>query len=155
MVRETWVQSQVASYQRLLKWYLIPPCLTLSNIRCVSRVKWSNPGKGVAPSSTPRCSSLWKGNLRVTLDYGGQIYLLYNRNVICIRISIWRIEYSICIRISIWSDKSFLSIIISYMKPCSSLETNANYWTEIITWNHMISCITLEYLKPYNHGQKI
>ena len=46
MVRETWVQSQVASYQRLSKWYLIPPCLTLSSIRYVSRVKWSNPGKG-------------------------------------------------------------------------------------------------------------
>ena len=27
MVWETWVQSQVASYQRLYKWYLIPPCL--------------------------------------------------------------------------------------------------------------------------------
>ena len=57
MVRETWVQSRVASYQRLLKWYLIPPYLTLSNIRYVSRVKWNNPGKGVAPSPTPRCSS--------------------------------------------------------------------------------------------------
>ena len=43
MIRETWVQSQVASYQRLLKWYLIPPCLTLSNIRHISKVKWSNP----------------------------------------------------------------------------------------------------------------
>ena len=31
---------------------MIPPCLTLSNIRYVSRVKWSNPGKGVAPSLT-------------------------------------------------------------------------------------------------------
>ena len=30
MVRKTWVQSQVESYQRFLKWYLIPPCLTLS-----------------------------------------------------------------------------------------------------------------------------
>ena len=30
IVWETWVQSQVASYQRLLKWHLIPPCLTLS-----------------------------------------------------------------------------------------------------------------------------
>ena len=39
------------------KWYLMPPCLTLSNIRYVSRVKWSNPGKGVAPSPTPCCSS--------------------------------------------------------------------------------------------------
>ena len=49
MVRETWLQSQVASYQRLLKWYLIPPCLTLSIIGYVSRVKWSNLGKRVAP----------------------------------------------------------------------------------------------------------
>ena len=30
------------------KWFLIPPCLTLSIIRYISRVKWSNPGKGVA-----------------------------------------------------------------------------------------------------------
>ena len=60
---ETWVQSQVVSYQRLKKWFLIPPCLTLSNIRYVSRVKWSNPRKGVVPSPTPRCSSYWKGSL--------------------------------------------------------------------------------------------
>ncbi len=53
MGRKTWVQSQVESYQRLKKWYLMPPCLTLSNIRYASRVKWSNPGKGVAPSPTP------------------------------------------------------------------------------------------------------
>ena len=45
MVPNTWVQSQVASYQKLKKWYLIPPSLTLSNIRYVSRVEWSNPGK--------------------------------------------------------------------------------------------------------------
>ena len=37
--------------------YLMPPCLTLSTIRYGSRVKWSDPGKGVAPSSTRRCSS--------------------------------------------------------------------------------------------------
>ena len=80
MSRDTWVQSQVASYQRFLKWYLIPPCLTLSNIRYVSRVKWSNPRKGVAPFPTPRCSSYWKGSLLVALDYSRQIYyLLRNR----------------------------------------------------------------------------
>ena len=62
MIRETWVQSQVESYQRLKKWYLIPPCLTHSNIRYVSRVKLSNPGKGVAPSPTTRCSSYRKGS---------------------------------------------------------------------------------------------
>ena len=39
--------------------------------------KWSNPGKGVAPSPTPWCSSYQKGSLRVTLDYGRQLYLLY------------------------------------------------------------------------------
>ena len=49
----------------LKKWYLIPPCLTLSNITYVSRVKWSNPGKGVAPSPTPQCSSYWKGSLLI------------------------------------------------------------------------------------------
>ena len=45
---------------------MIPPCLTLSIIRYGSRVKWSNPGNGVAPSPTPWCSSYRKGSLRVT-----------------------------------------------------------------------------------------
>ena len=39
------------------KWHLMPPCLTLNIIRYTSRVKWSNPGNGVAPSPTPWCSS--------------------------------------------------------------------------------------------------
>ena len=56
------------------KWYLMPPCLTLSIIRYGSRAKWVNPGKGVAPSLTPWCSSYRKGSLRVTLDYGRQLY---------------------------------------------------------------------------------
>ena len=33
--------------------------------------------EGVAPSPTPWCSSYRKGSLRVTLDYGRQLYLLY------------------------------------------------------------------------------
>ena len=45
------------------KWYLRPPCLTFSIIRYGSRVKWSNPVKGVAPSPTPWCSSYRKGAL--------------------------------------------------------------------------------------------
>ena len=57
------------------KWYLIPLCLTLSNIRLVSKVKRSNQGKEVAPSPTPRWSSYCKGSLLVTLDYGCQILL--------------------------------------------------------------------------------
>ena len=51
------------------KWYLIPPCLTLSITRHVSRVKWNNPGKGVMPSPTPQCCSYWKGTLQFALDY--------------------------------------------------------------------------------------
>ena len=34
------------------------------------------PGKGVAPSPIPWCSSYRKGSLRFTLDYGRQLYLL-------------------------------------------------------------------------------
>ena len=50
---------------------MIPPCLTLCIIRYISRVKWSNPVKGVAPSSTPQCSSYLKRSLWVTLNYVG------------------------------------------------------------------------------------
>ena len=42
---------------KILKWYLISPWLTLSNIRYVSRVKWSNQGKGVVYSPIPWCRS--------------------------------------------------------------------------------------------------
>ena len=56
---------------------MIPACLTLSNIRYVSRVKWSTPAKGVAPFPTPlpRCSNYWKGSLLVAVNYGCQLYL--------------------------------------------------------------------------------
>ena len=47
---------------------------TLSNTRYVSKVKWSNPRKGVAPSPTLQCSSYWKGSLLVALDNGHQLY---------------------------------------------------------------------------------
>ena len=43
------------------KMRLDAPCLTLNITRYRSRVKWSNPGKGVAPSPRPWCSSYWKG----------------------------------------------------------------------------------------------
>ena len=76
MVQETRVQSEIESYQRLKKWFLIPTFLTLSIIRYRSRVKWSNPGKGVASSPTPQCCSYWKRSLQVTLDLGHQLYVL-------------------------------------------------------------------------------
>ena len=80
------------------KWYLIPPWLTLSIIRYVLRVKWSNPGKRVASSPTPRCCSNWKGSLRVALDYSHQrrnsqdIYILTIfslKHVWSVQVSIW------------------------------------------------------------------
>ena len=52
------------------------PCLTLNIIRYGSRVKWSNPGKGVAPFSTPWCCSYWQGSLQVALNCSCQLYLL-------------------------------------------------------------------------------
>ena len=42
-----------------------------------SRVKWSNPGKWIAPSPTSRCSSYWKGSHRVAIKYNRQLYLLF------------------------------------------------------------------------------
>ena len=49
-------------------------CLTLSIIRYISRVKWSNPREVEVPSSTAHCSSYWKGSLWVALNYGHQLY---------------------------------------------------------------------------------
>ena len=50
MVRETWIQSQVESYQRLNKWYLMSPVLlNTQHYKVRIKGKWSNPGKGVAP----------------------------------------------------------------------------------------------------------
>ena len=33
MIQQTGIQSQIESYQRLKKWYMMPPCLTLSRPR--------------------------------------------------------------------------------------------------------------------------
>ena len=69
MVRETWVQSQVESYQKTLKMVFDTSLLNTQQYRYVSSVKWSNPGKGVAPSPIPRYSSYWKWSLLVAFDY--------------------------------------------------------------------------------------
>ena len=54
--------------QKKKRRYLMLPCLTLSIISKGSKVKWSNPGNGVASSPAPQCSSYWKGSLWVTLN---------------------------------------------------------------------------------------
>ena len=51
MVRETWVQSQVKSYQRLKKWNLMP-----------QHYKIMIKGK------VEQSSSYWRGSLRATID---------------------------------------------------------------------------------------
>ena len=73
---------------KTLKWYLTPPCLTLSNIKWGSRVTWSNPGKGVAPSPTSWCINYWKGSLLVALDYGRQLLLTY-----CSQVRSWYFSF--------------------------------------------------------------
>ena len=80
---------------------MIPPCLTLSNVRYSSRLKWSNLGKGVVPSPTPWCSSYWKRSLLVAIDYVHQLYFYYPyRDVLgrttklhlMVRLEIWRVH---------------------------------------------------------------
>ena len=66
IARKTGIQSQVESYQRHKKWYLMLPCLTLCIIRYGSRIKWTNPGEGEAPFHTSSCNRYWKSSLRVT-----------------------------------------------------------------------------------------
>ena len=76
------------------KWYLIPPCLTLSIIRYVSRVKWINPGKGVVPSPTPWCSSYRKGSLRGHPRLKGDSFTLLTCSLILLsRLDANQVEY--------------------------------------------------------------
>ena len=39
--------------------------------------KWSNLGKGVAPSSIPWCSSYWKGSLLVAFNFGQPTFFTF------------------------------------------------------------------------------
>ena len=54
---------------------LDPALLSSQNYKVRIKGKVEQPGYEVAPP-TPRCSSYWKGRLRVALDYGRQLYLL-------------------------------------------------------------------------------
>ena len=101
MVRKSRLQSQVVPCQRLKKCYLMPPCLTLSNIRYVLMVKWSNPETGVAPYPTSWCSSYWKGSLLVAFDYSRQLYLLYSTSVD------WTLMTTIIEEGKLWIQTSF------------------------------------------------
>ena len=60
---------------KILKMVLDTSLLSTQQYKVLLRVKWSNPGKGVALSPTPWCSSYWKGSLLVALNYGQQYSL--------------------------------------------------------------------------------
>ena len=51
--------------------------LNIQHYKVLIKGKVEQSREGVAPSPTPWCSSYRKGSLRVTLDYGRQLYLLY------------------------------------------------------------------------------
>ena len=98
---------------KTLKWYLIPPCLTLSNTRYILMVKWSNPGKGVASSPTPRCCSYWNGVPLVTLDYSHQLYFLQKINQVNGRKVDWHFDVTIFI-------PSILNLVFNLLLFCAN-----------------------------------
>ena len=88
MARETWVQSQVDSYQRLKKMVLDASLLNTQHYKVRIKGKVEQSREGVAPSPTHWCSSYRKGSLRVTLDYGRQ--LLHMKVNMGLNPTVWR-----------------------------------------------------------------
>ena len=116
----------------------MPPCLTLSNIRYISRVKWSNPGKRVAPFPTPGSSSYWKGSLLVALDYGDQLYFLltvanFQNNgkiwISCVHKALLSDERKNTVQAKQWLDKCYLD--------SAPLETTVKRWYADFKCNHI------------------
>ena len=139
MVRETGVQSQVESYQRLKKWYLMLPWLALSIIRYGSRVNWSNPGKGVAPSLTPQCSSYWKGSLWFTFDYGRRLYHQHIYIYICnnaLSNVLFLIDYCCS---SFYEELIYLILLYIYIYVCVYMHTNTYAYIHVCV--HLYGCI--------------
>ena len=129
MAQEAGVQSKVELYQiHKKKCYLMLSYLAFSIISYGSRVKWSNPGKGVAPSLIPRCNSYCKRSLRVTFDYDGL-------NCIGIFETNW-----------LYASKNCLERIVSYLKPYNCLQVNDYHLFGIITLNTIIVYELLSYL---------
>ena len=154
MAWETWVQS----YQRLRKWYLIPPCLTLSITRYGSKVKWVNPGKRVAPSPTPWYCSNRKGSLRVTLDYSHQLYFYWSINAQKVTLFLERksyFPYIICnlhinspsqLTIDFQSDSNQdLMVTIPLSSFYKSFLLKRNLWISLYTREGTFLCINIHF----------
>ena len=87
-------------------------------VRIKGKVEQSR--EGVAPSPTPWCSSYRKGSLRVTLDYGRQLYFtFYYLNLISNNVYIYIYIY---IYIMSCSERGFstLSLYIRQYRPFHS-----------------------------------
>ena len=124
----TEVQSQVKSYQRLKKWYLMPHCLALSIIKYRSRVKWSDTGNGVVPSPTPRCSSYWKGSLRVTLDKCLRLYFIYIKKDLALS----NLQWLICYKTKPNSNSNLTSEDLENVENLSLLLLQGSHWRRLI-----------------------
>ena len=71
-------------------------------VRIKGKVEQSR--EGVAPPPTPWCSSYRKGSLRVTLDYGRQLYFTY-------LFSIYFMLATICIHNNLYMKQSIFSCL--------------------------------------------
>ena len=113
---------------------MIPPCLTLSNIRYESRVKWSNPGKGIAPYATPRCSSYWEGSLLVTLDYDCQFIYIYIYIYIIQLIPYWSSKLPWFLLNYFYFIRWMYSIYLSYIRTYIYIYIYIYIYCGIIQW---------------------
>ena len=139
LVVRAFAKGPVVIQKAKKKWYLIPPCLTLSIKRYGSRVKSSNPGKGVAPFHIPRCSSHRKESLRVTLNYGRQLLLVFIFNWLptkpgCTTNTFYNGESRTQIETYAWLFQKML-----WTQPCqtdTALEKDP--WDKVITLNNIL-----------------
>ena len=129
---------------KTLKMVLDTSLLILSNIRYVSRLKWSNPGKGVVPSPTSQCSSYWKGSLPVVLDYVCQLYFtIYIYIYIYTYIYIWQRMVGLVLVLVLWHINH---CSLFNVKSCFYIYTKHTICKHIFTLNGSKYCyISLTY----------
>ena len=143
MARETGVPSQVESSHRLKQLYLISPCLTRNIIRYVSRVKWINPRKGVAPLPTPQCCSYWKGNLHIDLNYSQQFYLY-----MYIDTSLWTYNHTWYLYLSIYLSIKMYIYIDTYIENIYSYVIYTSIYLSVKMYIYIIIII----MSHHQHG---
>ena len=88
------------------------------------------------PSSTPRCSSYWKGSLHVTLDYSCQLYFFYAVIVGLIEFALHLVQIpNLAIGKSLPHHKRAFSMLYGQCDTgvCSSF-TNTSQHIESPTW---------------------